>query len=562
MKLRLRSMEAPGGGGAAVETHRVELPPTATLADVKALLAAKLSAAQPVPAESVRLSLNRSEELVSPDPAATLPALGLASGDLVFFALSPLTALAPPAQALPRNPSPGSGSAPTAMAVDAGIGSEQPGTGGSSLQVRMVAVDPIVPAAPGPVDVVMAEAVDATKGWSSFVLRDLKREMGNVGGAEGTAAGRLVATLHAALLEVGFLTTDPMGSHLSLPQDWPSVASKPLAIKYTIPELSPMSPVAEEGKVAVLNFSLVGNFVMVYGYVPGAQSEMYSPPCTDPESEDIQCFAIGTNLLALLDHAMDFDEPIAFPTNNADTQLSRNMNTGKCLKGGKRKGSGEDSSSLHSIDEAGELLQREVSIECPDEKPGDAGTNREDYVHVRAKRGQATNSHSLAERFRREKINERMKLLQDLVPGCNKWARVAMTRQITGKATMLDEIINYVQSLQRQVEFLSMKLSAVSPELNRDLDLQDILCSQDAHAAFPGYSPQMSSVHLNLFRASQQGFSRPEPYGMTPNPANVHVARPVQQLLQLPAFPQATAAFNFVKFLKVRLDVTDSMKVE
>ncbi|PUZ42078.1 hypothetical protein GQ55_9G555300 [Panicum hallii var. hallii] len=261
MKLRLRSMEARGGGGAAVETHRVDLPPTATLADVKALLAAKISAAQPVPAESVRLSLNRSEELVSPDPAATLPALGLASGDLVFFALSPLTVLAPPAQALPRNPSPGSGSAPTAMAGDGGKGSEQPGPGGSSLQVRTV-------------DVVMAEAVDATKGWSSFVLRDLKREMGNVGGAEGTAAGRLVAALHAALLEVGFLTTDPMGSHLSLPQDWPSVASKPLAIKYTIPELSPMSPAAEEGKVAVLNFSLMGNFVMVYGYVPGAQSEV------------------------------------------------------------------------------------------------------------------------------------------------------------------------------------------------------------------------------------------------------------------------------------------------
>jgi hypothetical protein len=44
---------------------------------------------------------------------------------------------------------------------------------------------------------------------------------------------------------------------------------------------------------------------------------------------------------------------------------------------------------------------------------------------------------------RREKISERMKYLQDLVPGCNK---------ITGKAGMLDEIINYVQSLQKQVE--------------------------------------------------------------------------------------------------------------
>ncbi|XAR60921.1 hypothetical protein NMG60_11034464 [Bertholletia excelsa] len=82
-----------------------------------------------------------------------------------------------------------------------------------------------------------------------------------------------------------------------------------------------------------------------------------------------------------------------------------------------------------------------------------------DYIHVRARRGQATDSHSLAERVRREKISERMKLLQDLVPGCNK---------VTGKALMLDEIINYVQSLQRQVEFLSMKLATVNPRLDSD----------------------------------------------------------------------------------------------
>ncbi|CAA3029326.1 transcription factor bHLH62 [Olea europaea subsp. europaea] len=84
-----------------------------------------------------------------------------------------------------------------------------------------------------------------------------------------------------------------------------------------------------------------------------------------------------------------------------------------------------------------------------------------DYIHVRARRGQATDAHSLAERVRREKIGERMKLLQDLVPGCNK---------ITGKAVMLDEIINYVQSLQRQVEFLSMKLSNVHPTMDINME--------------------------------------------------------------------------------------------
>ncbi|KAL5717456.1 hypothetical protein ACHQM5_010453 [Ranunculus cassubicifolius] len=76
------------------------------------------------------------------------------------------------------------------------------------------------------------------------------------------------------------------------------------------------------------------------------------------------------------------------------------------------------------------------------------------YVHVRARRGEATDSHSLAERVRRERISERLKLLQSLVPGCDK---------VTSKALMLDEIINYVQSLQNQVEFLSMKLASTSP---------------------------------------------------------------------------------------------------
>ncbi|KAL3512521.1 hypothetical protein ACH5RR_025238 [Cinchona calisaya] len=86
------------------------------------------------------------------------------------------------------------------------------------------------------------------------------------------------------------------------------------------------------------------------------------------------------------------------------------------------------------------------------------------YIHVRARRGQATDSHSLAERVRREKISERMKLLQALVPGCDK---------VTGKALMLDEIINYVQSLQNQVEFLSMKLASLNPmfyDFGMDLD--------------------------------------------------------------------------------------------
>ncbi|CAN4124826.1 unnamed protein product [Withania somnifera] len=76
-----------------------------------------------------------------------------------------------------------------------------------------------------------------------------------------------------------------------------------------------------------------------------------------------------------------------------------------------------------------------------------------EVVHVRAKRGQATDSHSLAERLRREKINEKLRSLQELVPGCYK---------TMGMAVMFDVIINYIRSLQNQIDFLSMKLSAAS----------------------------------------------------------------------------------------------------
>ncbi|KAF6166673.1 hypothetical protein GIB67_005535 [Kingdonia uniflora] len=105
--------------------------------------------------------------------------------------------------------------------------------------------------------------------------------------------------------------------------------------------------------------------------------------------------------------------------------------------------------------------ERETSGDTSKENSKVTEVPKTDYIHVRARRGQATDSHSLAERVRREKISERMKYLQDLVPGCNK---------ITGKAGMLDEIINYVQALQGQVEFLSMRLATINPGLDINVD--------------------------------------------------------------------------------------------
>ncbi|KAI4365824.1 hypothetical protein MLD38_021777 [Melastoma candidum] len=115
-------------------------------------------------------------------------------------------------------------------------------------------------------------------------------------------------------------------------------------------------------------------------------------------------------------------------------------------------------------------------IKGDDDDEGGGDGRRKEVVHVRARRGQATDSHSLAERVRRGKINERLKCLQDIVPGCYK---------TMGLAVMLDEIINYVQSLQHQVEFLSMKLTAASSfyDFNSESDLIDAMRKAMAYEA-------------------------------------------------------------------------------
>ncbi|XP_051143388.1 transcription factor UNE12-like [Andrographis paniculata] len=86
---------------------------------------------------------------------------------------------------------------------------------------------------------------------------------------------------------------------------------------------------------------------------------------------------------------------------------------------------------------------------------------------VRARRGQATDPHSIAERLRRERISERIKALQELVPSCNK----------TDRAAMLDEILDYVKFLRLQVKVLSMSRlggAGAVAQLVSDIPLQAI----------------------------------------------------------------------------------------
>ncbi|XP_042956449.1 transcription factor UNE10 isoform X3 [Carya illinoinensis] len=70
------------------------------------------------------------------------------------------------------------------------------------------------------------------------------------------------------------------------------------------------------------------------------------------------------------------------------------------------------------------------------------GTGKSSFSN---KRSRAAAIHNQSERKRRDKINQRMKTLQKLVPNSSK----------TDKASMLDEVIEYLKQLQAQVQMMS-----------------------------------------------------------------------------------------------------------
>ncbi|KAK1692685.1 hypothetical protein QYE76_009382 [Lolium multiflorum] len=61
------------------------------------------------------------------------------------------------------------------------------------------------------------------------------------------------------------------------------------------------------------------------------------------------------------------------------------------------------------------------------------------------KRGRTAEVHNMSERRRRDRINEKMRALQELIPNCNK----------IDKASMLEEAIEYLKTLQLQVQMMS-----------------------------------------------------------------------------------------------------------
>ncbi|XP_048328974.2 transcription factor PIF7 [Ziziphus jujuba] len=81
------------------------------------------------------------------------------------------------------------------------------------------------------------------------------------------------------------------------------------------------------------------------------------------------------------------------------------------------------------------------------------------------RRTRAAAVHNQSERRRRDRINQKMKALQKLVPNASK----------TDKASMLDEVIEYLKNLQAQVQLMTTMRSGSMPQMMMPLAMQQHL---------------------------------------------------------------------------------------
>lgn len=99
---------------------------------------------------------------------------------------------------------------------------------------------------------------------------------------------------------------------------------------------------------------------------------------------------------------------------------------------------------------------RHLAADCsvsPDEDLDDEpGATRRSAARS-AKRCRTAEVHNLSERRRRDRINEKMRALQELIPNCNK----------VDKSSMLEEAIEYLKTLQLQVQMMSMGTGLCMP---------------------------------------------------------------------------------------------------
>ncbi|KAE8665791.1 hypothetical protein F3Y22_tig00112529pilonHSYRG00032 [Hibiscus syriacus] len=145
------------------------------------------------------------------------------------------------------------------------------------------------------------------------------------------------------------------------------------------------------------------------------------------------------------------------------------------------------------------------------------------------KRCRAAAIHNQSERKRRDKINQRMKTLQKLVPNSSK----------TDKASMLDEVIDYLKQLQAQVHLMNRmnipppmmlpmamqqhpQMSVMAPAMGMGMGFMDM--SGIVRPNMVGISPVMPNPLMNMTSWDGSGERLHQAASAMPDPLSLFLA--------------------------------------
>ncbi|XP_073155173.1 transcription factor UNE10 isoform X2 [Henckelia pumila] len=137
---------------------------------------------------------------------------------------------------------------------------------------------------------------------------------------------------------------------------------------------------------------------------------------------------------------------------------------------------------------------------------------------VLTKRSRAAAIHNQSERKRRDRINQRMKTLQKLVPNSSK----------TDKASMLDEVIEYVKQMQAQVQVMKMNMShmnmlplaAMQQQQHLQMSMMNPMGMGMGMGMGVGMGMGMGIMDMNAMGRPGGGMLPPPTAGIPPAPAS------------------------------------------
>ncbi|KAF8042964.1 hypothetical protein BT93_A1330 [Corymbia citriodora subsp. variegata] len=160
--------------------------------------------------------------------------------------------------------------------------------------------------------------------------------------------------------------------------------------------------------------------------------------------------------------------------------------------------------------------------------PGEDEDDEPEEVKRKAPTRRRTTIHNLSERRRRDRINKKMRALQKLLPNCDK----------VDKASVLDEVIEHLKTLQRQLQMMSTRSPLFMPPMMLPTGVHNM------------HVPQMSQFPLGMGMRAGAGadcstFQLPIPpiSGATALPWSTGAGIPmfgVQPIPYLPFMPNLT----------------------